>query len=173
MLRACGSSPLGVRNRAHLALIYRTGMRVASSCALEREDVFTESEVRHVRVERVKRNSRVLTFVLDTRASELLDAWLALRGDEPGPLFRTSSGQAIQTSYMRRLCKLLARRAGIRRRVHPHGLRHAFAAELYREGAGVIEIGLALGHSKIATTQVYLQSIGATEVNERLRGRKW
>jgi integrase/recombinase XerC len=63
--------------------------------------------------------------------------------------------------------------ARIGHRVHPHGLRHTFAAELYGEGAGMRHIQIALGHKTLATTEAYLVSIGCNEVNDMLAKREW
>ena len=72
----------------------------------------------------------------------------------------------MDQSYVRHLLPRLARKAGIERRVHAHGLRHAFAVDLVRAGAPLYVVRDALGHSSVATTQVYLSS------GRRARGRR-
>jgi hypothetical protein len=67
----------------------------------------------------------------------------------------------------------LARKAGIERRVHAHGLRHAFAVDLVRGGAPLYVVRDALGHASVATTQVYLSRVGAHEAVEAMRNRPW
>ena len=67
----------------------------------------------------------------------------------------------------------LARKAGVERRVHAHGLRHAFAVDLVRSGAPLYVVRDALGHSSVATTQVYLSRVGADETVEAMRSREW
>lgn len=61
---------------------------------------------------------------------------------------------------MRNLLHRLGDRAGIGKRVHPHGLRHTFADELRRAGVDVVTISKLLGHSSIAVTSRYLDHLG-------------
>jgi len=177
LLKACRGGFAGRRNRAHVALLYRTGIRAGESCSLLCSDLEQRDGATVIRV-RASKSGADRDLALDGRALNLLEEWLKtralLRGEEQdGPLFCTRTGKAVGTPYLRQLFPRLARYAGISRRVHPHALRHTFARELYDENNGVVEIQLALGHRKIATTQVYLQSIGATEVNAILRRRRW
>jgi len=65
----------------------------------------------------------------------------------------------------------LAAKAGIDKRVHPHGLRHTFTAELAREGAGLIDLRDALGHSRTATTELYVRAAGAGRAVDLMRTR--
>jgi integrase len=110
---------------------------------------------------------------LDPKAQGLLEEWLEVRGREPGPVFLTHNGGRVHPSHLRRLVRRLAKRAGIAQRVHPHALRHTCARQMYDEGIGLVEIRLTLGHSKLGTTQRYLESIGATEVINVTTARRW
>ncbi len=85
----------------------------------------------------------------------------------------TLKGRPVQTAYVRGLLPRLAARAGIEKRVHPHGLRHTHAAELMREGVPVNVISRQLGHSSIATTARYLDHIQPQEVIEAMQRREW
>jgi integrase len=67
----------------------------------------------------------------------------------------------------------LARAAGVRKRVHAHGLRHLFATELEAEGAPLSMIRDLLGHSSLATTDTYLRRLGAGEAVDFARHRAW
>ena len=77
-------------------------------------------------------------------------------GAETAPL-----GGHLALSYVRHLLPRLARKAGLERRVHAHGLRHAFAVHVVRSAAPLYVIRDALGHSSVATTQVYLSRFAA------------
>jgi site-specific recombinase XerD len=83
------------------------------------------------------------------------------------------SGTEIDQSYVRHLLPRLARRAGIEKRVHAHGLRHAYALELEREGAQVSVIRDLLGHSSAAVTDLYLRRAGAGRAVAFAREREW
>lgn len=175
MLDACPDSWLGKRKRAMLVLLYRCGLRCDEVLHVEPADIRLRAPAT-VWVRKPKnlgRGAPQRTVGLDARTVEILREWLEARGDRPGPLFLTQRGEPVHSSNVRRVLPLLARRGGLTGRVHPHGMRHAFATECYREGMGLIEIQQALGHKSVGTTQTYLQSIGATEVVAATGGRSW
>ena len=90
------------------------------------------------------------------------------------PLICTLDGGAIRQDYVRHLLPRLAARAGIEKRVHAHGLRHAFAVELAaREGLSLSSIGTLLGHASAATTAIYLRRHGADAAIDFARAREW
>jgi site-specific recombinase XerD len=66
---------------------------------------------------------------------------------------------ALWDSYVRALCKRLAAKAGIEKRVHPHGLRHGWALAQVQSGTSLNAIQQLLGHRSLHTTSVYLQHI--------------
>ena len=79
----------------------------------------------------------------------------------------------MDQSYVRHLLPRLGRKAGIERRVHAHGLRHAFAVDLVRSGAPLYVVRDALGHASVATTNIYLSRVGAHEAVDAMRNREW
>src|SRR6185437_15607237 len=82
-----------------------------------------------------------------------------------GWLFCTLAGGRMNDRYVRNMLGRMAERAGIDKRVHPHGFRHTFAAELVQEGELVTTVRDALGHASLAVTDRYLRRIGAGEVD--------
>jgi site-specific recombinase XerD len=73
--------------------------------------------------------------------------------------------------YVRNMLHRIGHKAGIDKRVHPHGLRHSHAAELAAEGVPVNVIQAQLGHSHLATTDVYLRHVAPAAVIEMGRNR--
>ena len=69
--------------------------------------------------------------------------------------------------------KRLAKRAGIDKRVHPHGFRHSHAVHLLRKGVPLPDIQRQLGHLNLATTDEYLRGLGAGEHVEKVRDLEW
>ena len=67
----------------------------------------------------------------------------------------------------------LAKRAGIEKRVHPHGLRHSFAYQRVMEGVPIVAIQGDLGHSSSAVTDKYLNHLAPKERIERGRQDRW
>ena len=98
-------------------------------------------------------------MALDPEAFALVERWLYRRAqlghNGRVPVFCTLDGGPLKTAYVRTLLPRLARRAGIEKRVHAHGLRHSFASSLALEGVPMPIIQAALGHSSLATTRRY------------------
>jgi site-specific recombinase XerD len=170
LLRACGRSRTGRRNRALIVLLWRAGLRISEALALEPRDVNFERGT--VRVRRGK-GSRARTVGLDPQAAAVLEQWLQVRSANAHSLISTLDGSPVQASYVRAALPRLARRAGISKRVHAHGLRHAYAYELIEEGASPVHVRDLLGHSNIATTDRYLRSLGASQAVAFARERTW
>lgn len=167
----------GRRDQAMCVLLYRTGIRCRELCAMELEDVYPlEDGCSLIRIRLPKGydgGAMPREVGLDRKSSRYIFEWMSHRGTEPGALFITKHGKRVIPQHVRRMLPMLAKRAGITRRVHAHAFRHTFAREMYDEGIGLMEIMLALGHSSLATTQKYLRSIGATEVVNTTKRRDW
>lgn len=175
LMRACSKrAPSGRRNRAMIAVMFRCGLRCSELLALMPKDV--DAEQGRLVVQRGK-GGKTRTVGLDMGTSLVIDGWLASRkklGIGPkSPLFCTLQGGPVHSSYLRHALPRIARKAGIEKRVHPHGLRHAFTVSLVRSGAPIYVVRDALGHESIATTQVYLSRVAGHEVVEMMRGREW
>jgi site-specific recombinase XerD len=119
--------------------------------------------------------SRVVN--LNPEACALLSRWvdrrkhLGLNGHHR--LFCTLGGKRISTAYVRHLFKRLGRKAGIEKRVHPHGLRHTHAFELVGEGHPLHVIQAKLGHSSLVTTDRYVRHLNPQADVDAMRGRVW
>jgi len=175
LMRQCSRrAPTGVRNRALVAVLWRCGLRIGEALALAVKDFDPDSGT--LVVQRGKGGKRRVVGV-DAGTVALVGRWLEARRRRPlptgAPLFCTLAGRPVPQSYVRHLLPRLARKAGIERRVHAHGLRHAFAVDLVRSGAPLYVVRDALGHSSVATTQVYLSRVGAHEAVDAMRGREW
>jgi len=178
---ACGGGWAGERNRAILAVLWRGGLRSKECVDLEVQDLVelesggmkvTVREPKGAHRERHPTPPRVVG--LDPEGAAYVRTWMARRkGAKGARLFVTRTGGKVQESYLRQLLPRVGRRAGIVQRVHPHGLRHTFAVELYDEGVGLREIQLLLGHRSLATTETYLSAIGASRAVKVATERKW
>ena len=151
-----------VRDRALLELMYATGLRVSEVAGLRLDDIhFDEGYVRSIgKGNRV----RVVPFgekarrSLETYLAEARAEFLVRRGGEladPGYVFLTYRGKPFTRKGIWKLIKQYARRVGIDKPVSPHTLRHSFASHLLANGAPLRVIQEMLGHTDIATTQVY------------------
>ena len=175
LMKQCSRrAPTGVRNRALVAVLWRCGLRIGETLALAPKAFEPDSGV--LVVQRGKGGKRRVVGV-DAGTVALVGRWLEVRRRRgiPGgaPLFCTLAGGPVGQSYTRHLLPRLARRAGIDKRVHAHGLRHAFAVDMVRSGAPLYVVRDALGHESVATTQIYLSRVGAHEAVEAMRNREW
>ena len=175
LMRQCSRrAPTGVRNRALLATLWRCGLRIGEALALAPKDLDPDSGT--LGVQRGTGGKRRVVGV-DAGTVALVGRWLEVRRKRGipggGPLFCTLAGGPMDQSYVRHLLPRLARKAGIERRAHAHGLRHAFAVDMVRSGAPLYVVRDALGHTSIATTQIYLSRVGAHEAVEAMRNREW
>jgi len=127
------------------------------------------------------KGGRSRTVGIDPAAAALVCEWLATRdawlspdvNAARAPVFCQRDGRPLAASYIRVLVPRLARRAGIAKRVHAHGLRHTHAAELRAEGIDIGIISKQLGHRSIATTARYLDHIAPYAVVEAMQNRAW
>ncbi len=117
------------------------------------------------------------TVGVDEQTAALLARWLDRRRRlSPGAratVFCTLDGGRIDPSYVRHLLPRLAAKTGLDRRVHAHGLRHTYAAELARERTPINVIRDALGHTSLAVTDRYLRDVAPMHVIDTIRARRW
>jgi site-specific recombinase XerD len=163
-----------MRSRALLAVLYRCGLRISEALAVYEKDI--DRQAGTITVLRGKGNKRRVV-ALDAGAMGLVERWLDRRRklglNGRHTVFSTLTGGRLWDTYVRTMLTRLATRAGIEKRVHPHGLRHAHAAELARERFPVNLIQQQLGHANLAVTSRYLDHIAPHERIEALRAREW
>jgi len=171
LIAACGTSPSGRRNACMIAFAYRGGFRAAELCGLELVDLNRDriAELGYllvrVRAEIAKRGHERHVCV-DAGVLPYLDAWLETRrrlGIRSPVLFCTiaapTRGGTLDTSYLRQLLPRLARRAGLKRRVHPHALRATMATEMAHENIPLPALQEQLGHGSLMTTFLYVKKL--------------
>lgn len=139
------------RDRAVLELLYATGLRVSELAGLQLDDVDRARRM----VQTVGKGGRPRLVPYGAEAARALDAYLAWRGEAPGPLFRNARGGPLSARSLRECVRRCARAAGLTRRVTPHTLRHSFATHLLDAGADLRLIQDLLGHRRLSTTQRY------------------
>lgn len=185
LINACSAkAPTGIRNRALLALLHRSGLRISEAIGYpgRAEQKITLPDGREkiqpardpippLRVSNIDLTARSIRL-LETKSSEAQTArlhpsavdavarWfdvrrqLGLNGRQPA--FCTLRGDPLREQYVRALLGRLADKADVVKRVHPHAFRHTYAVELERAGTPVSVISMLLRHSSIAVTARYL-----------------
>lgn len=175
LIQACSHwAPTGIRNRALIVLLYRGQLRISEALALKPKDLDTKRGM--VRIMHGK-GDKARTVGLDAGAWAIVQRWIDKRRSlgitGHSTVLCTLQGDSLLPSYVRTLCKRLGKKAGIEKRVHPHGLRHTGAFELANEGHPLHVIQQQLGHSSLATTDRYIRHLAPQEVIETMRSREW
>jgi integrase len=170
----------GARQRALIVIMWRAGLRIAEALALLPKDVDLE---RGVIVVLRGKGAKRRTVAIDQQALTYLREWsqqrAALGVKDTAPLFCTIGrvagglGRPMNSSSVRESLKSYAKRAGISKRVHAHGLRHTHAYELATEGIPVPLIQRQLGHQALEMTAHYIDHLAPQDVLSALRDRQW
>jgi integrase/recombinase XerD len=152
------TTPLGVRDRALLEVMYATGCRVAEAVALDTVDLDLETASAVVTGKGNKQRLVLLGGHAIDALQHYLSVRLELKGDriDPGALFLSTRGRRLTRQAVWQIVKRHAATAGIPGGdVSPHVLRHSAATHMVEGGADLRVVQEMLGHATIGTTQMY------------------
>lgn len=151
----------GVRDRAILELLFSSGLRVSELVGLDRDHINLKRREFMVR----GKGQKDRPIFISPEAAKWVEHYLQKREDAARPLFVRYSGSKqvdlsgnfhrLTARSVQRLVARYALLAGITKHVSPHTLRHSFATDLLMNGADLRSVQAMLGHSNIATTQIY------------------
>jgi len=148
---------LGLRDKAMLELLYATGMRASELVSIKVQNI--NLEVGYIVT--LGKGSKERVIPIHEKAVALIkdylrDARQKLLKDRDSPyLFLGQGGRPLTRERFWQIIKGYALKAGIKKRVFPHLLRHSFASHLLEHGADLRSVQLMLGHSDISTTKIY------------------
>lgn len=147
----------GIRDKASLELLYATGMRVSELANLKLASL--NLDVGFVRC--VGKGSKERIVPLGKSAKEAIIRYInksrnrLVKGKDDSSLFITKLGRRMSRQSFWKMIKSYAHKAGIKKDISPHILRHSFATHLLEKGADLRIVQEMLGHSDISTTQIY------------------
>ncbi len=149
--------PLGHRDRAMLELLYATGLRVSELINLKQSQInFNQGVLRIVgkgdRERLIPLTDESQRWIRDFIDGPRMEILLERQTDY---LFPTRRGDRMTRQAFWHIIKRYAAKAGVRKKMSPHSLRHAFATHLLNHGADLRVVQLLLGHSDLSTTQIY------------------
>jgi integrase/recombinase XerD len=150
-------SPLGLRDRALLEVLYASGLRAAEIASLRLEYFLPEEGLLRI----VGKGNRERVVPVGVRAVKAVERWLArgrpklVKPRTGGELFLGEHGRGLTTVRIWQIVRETARFAGVTKKIWPHLLRHSFATHLLGRGADLRAIQEMLGHASLATTQIY------------------
>ncbi|HTN43489.1 MAG TPA: site-specific tyrosine recombinase XerD [Nitrospiria bacterium] len=154
-----GPTPSAVRDDALIELIYATGLRVSELTTLPLQAVNTD--VGYVLATGKGGKQRIIP--MGAMALQKLKTYLETararlaKGRGSDRVFLNRSGDGLTRQGCWKLLKHYVRRAGIKRSVSPHMLRHSFATHLLERGADLRSVQAMLGHADLSTTQIYTE----------------
>jgi integrase/recombinase XerD len=153
-------TPVGLRDRAILELIYATGARVSEAVGLVVDDVYSDDVLDAITLTGKGNKQRIVpmgSFARDALSAYLVRGRPALlaKGRGTPALFVGARGAPLSRQTVFLIIRAAAERAQITVTVSPHTLRHSFATHLLRGGADIRVVQELLGHSSVSTTQIY------------------
>lgn len=168
----------GIRDKALITLLWRTGLRVSEALDLRPHHV--DMGTQRVLVLNGK-GGKTRTVGIDMGGLFALQPWLFERAmlgvHAMAPLFcsvqRPGVGNRLYSAYVRHKLHEYGAAAGVPKRVHPHGFRHSIACSLIQEDFGLTDVQAQLGHSSPATTAIYLRGLGADKAFAKVAERAW
>ena len=158
LMQACenDTTPAGARDAAIIAILYTCGLRRAEVVTLTLDDFDQDTGAMVING---KRNKQRTAYLVNGALHALRD-WLAIRGDEPGPLFLAiNKGGKIREGRMTNqaiynMLKKRARQAGVKS-FSPHDTRRSFISDLLDAGADIVIVAKMAGHASVTTTARY------------------
>lgn len=152
------SSPLGIRDRTILEVLYACGTRVSELINLKTSDLFLSEEL--IRV--FGKGSKERLIPIGSSAIEWLTNYLTYgrtslenKSKSEGYVFLNNRGSKLSRMSVWKIVAANTKLAGIEKEVHPHTFRHSFATHLIEGGADLRAVQEMLGHTDISTTQIY------------------
>jgi site-specific recombinase XerD len=139
-----------IKHKLIIKLLYGCGLRVSELRDLKRSDLNQEEGLIHIKLAKGRKDRFVK--IPDSLKEELRNYVKISNSDN---LFESQRGGKLTTSTIQKIVQNSAKKAGIKKRVYPHLLRHSFATHLLENGTDLRIIQKLLGHSDIKTTQIY------------------
>lgn len=136
-------------------VIFHSGLRISELTNLKLEDVDLDNKVMHI----LGKGEKYRDIPISDKLYSVLIEYLNNREVEGDYFFATKKTGSVSNQYINRCLKDAVKKAGIKKEISCHSLRHSFGSNLLAKGANIQDVRELLGHSDIKVTSVYLHSI--------------
>jgi len=173
------TTPVGIRIRAIIGTIFGSAIRINECLSLLPRDINNEEGSVFVRRGKGSKDRRI---GIDPYGLELVNAWKDKRAELIGPergkaLFcgyrGTHKGVKLSRRYVADQLKTLGLKAGIEKRIHPHGFRHSAAYDLANRNVPIHQLQRQLGHSSLQMTSKYISHLNPSDLYRMMGERNW
>lgn len=148
-------SPLAIRDKAMLEMMYASGLRLSELVMLD----IGSLDMADAMVTVIGKGNKARTVPVGAQARQAVKEWLQIRGDmanaDETALFVSQRGRRISHRSVQLRLKQWALKQGLATHVHPHMMRHSFASHLLESSGDLRAVQELLGHADISSTQVY------------------
>ena len=147
------SSFNGLRNKTIIDLMYTTGLRVSEISDINISDLVNLDQIKII-----GKGSKSRVVYISKNSKVVLENYLIAREKQPknsNALFINKYGGRLSVRSIQKIVKKCGLNAGLDITIHPHMVRHTFATQMISNGADLRTVQTLLGHSRIATTQIY------------------
>lgn len=150
----------GFRNRLIIAMLYATGMRVSELVNLKLSDINYKEEYLDI----IGKGNKERFIPIDKKVLNDLKVYInkyrvlqKVKEEDKNYVFLSEKrGERLTRQFIFKMLREVASQAGIKKTVHPHIFRHSFATEMIRAGANLVVVKEILGHTSIASTEIYI-----------------
>ena len=175
LYKTTNETPYGIRDRAMLAIYYGCGLRKSEGIQLDVSDILIERKMLHVRKSKnnYERYVPITTANLKHIEQYIYSArplFIAEKSNEQGLLI-SERGTRMSKARAYQLIKTLSSKAGIKKEIGLHSLRHSIATHLLQSGMELENIALFLGHRCLDSTQLYTHIVNESPSQPPLKGR--
>lgn len=140
-----------LRDKLILTVLYSSGLRISELIQLKTKEIDFDERTMLIRGKGDK--DRIALF--DDKAKEIMETYLEKRPQKSEYLVVNRNGNPLTARYIQRMIKEYGSKAGIKKKITPHVLRHSYATHLLKHGVDIRVIQQLLGHASLSTTQIY------------------
>lgn len=148
------STPLGIRNRLILEILYASGVRVSELVNIKLKDI-NDEEIKILGKGNKERITRIGDYAKEILDLYLDSAYSELNKNNSEYLLLNKDGNQLTTRGVRYLLDKIIENTNINKKISPHMLRHSFATHLLNEGCDILSVQELLGHESLTATAIY------------------